>query len=117
MASFINLSKGVSDRVNPKYYEKKSRNKITVRKLIKTLTQAYQISGDISGVIGKNRNRRHRDLVESKCDQEKLRSDWYNVGQDINKAMKEYDLSHNIREEESLNGREKKELSAFQKRT
>lgn len=58
------------------------------------------MSEDINGTIGKNRNRRHRELIESLCDQEKLRGDWYNVGQDINKAIKVYDLNYSTRDNE-----------------
>lgn len=59
-----------------------------------------QMSEDINVTIGKNRNRRHRDLIESLSDQEKLRGDWYNVGQDINKAIKVYDLNYSTRDNE-----------------
>lgn len=86
--------------MNLKYGRRNLKDKVTLRKWIESLAQSYQMSGDINGTIGKNRNRRHRDLVESKYYQDELRSDWYNVGQDINKSIEAYDLNYRTRDEE-----------------
>lgn len=61
-----------------------------MQKLIKTLIQAYLISGDLNASLGKSKLNYHRKLIESKKDSEELSNDWYTIGNDINKSIKAY---------------------------
>ncbi|WP_419744359.1 hypothetical protein [Staphylococcus sp. LKG3-1] len=61
-----------------------------MQKIIKTLMQAYMISGDLNASIGKRKINHHRKLIESKRDSEELSTDWYTIGNDINQSIKAY---------------------------
>lgn len=69
----------------------KFKEEIVMHRIIKDLTQAYLISGDLNANIGKNKNRYHRDFIDSKIDSEELSNDWHKLGDDLNKAMNKYD--------------------------
>ena len=58
-----------------------------MQKLIRTLMQAYLISGDLNASLGKRKINHHRKLIESKRDSEELSNDWYTIGNDINQSI------------------------------
>lgn len=58
--------------------------------ILKTLKNAFLISGDLNANIGKDKIRYHRYLIDSKVDSEELSNDWYKIGEDLNKSIKNY---------------------------